>query len=141
MKLNLLPTCLQCYLPEIFLENGFYLLMSFYYRYICIYRYMPSLVGIVWKTNEILHIVQSVALGVCFSIDIKSTPRSIDKSTPCSIRNCKLYILTHWQVTNDPYTGRHTKVSVSSLSPTPLLPWSFNKHIWQPLFKTKAKYC
>jgi len=29
---------------------------------------MTSLVGIVWKTNEILHIVQRVALGVCFSI-------------------------------------------------------------------------
>ena len=29
---------------------------------------MPSLVGIVWKTNEILHIVQSGVLGVCFSI-------------------------------------------------------------------------
>ena len=25
---------------------------------------MPSLVGIVWKTTEILHIVQRVALGV-----------------------------------------------------------------------------
>ena len=29
---------------------------------------MTSLVGIVWKTNEIVHVVQSVALGVCFSI-------------------------------------------------------------------------
>ena len=33
---------------------------------ICLYSHMPSLVWIVW--NEILHIVQSVALGVCFSI-------------------------------------------------------------------------
>ena len=69
-----------------------YLLMPFYYRYICIH------ICRVWQElfeKQILHIVQSVALGVCFSIDIKSTPRSIDKSTPCSIRNCKLYILTH----------------------------------------------
>jgi len=29
---------------------------------------MPSLVGIVKKTNEIVHIVQRVALGVCISI-------------------------------------------------------------------------
>jgi len=43
-----------------------YLLMAFYYR--CNFIHMPSLVWIVWKTNEILHIVQSVALGVCFSI-------------------------------------------------------------------------
>ena len=33
-----------------------------------LYSHMPSLVWMVWKTNEILHIVQSVALGVCFSI-------------------------------------------------------------------------
>ena len=37
---------------------------------IWLYSHMPSLVWIVWKTNEILHIVESVALGVCFSIDI-----------------------------------------------------------------------
>ena len=35
---------------------------------IWLYTHMPSLVWIVWKTNEILHIVQRVALGVCFSI-------------------------------------------------------------------------
>ena len=35
---------------------------------IWLYTHMPSLVWIVWKTNEILHIVLSVALGVCFSI-------------------------------------------------------------------------
>ena len=35
---------------------------------IWLYTYMLSLVWIVWKTNEILHIVQSVAFGVCFSI-------------------------------------------------------------------------
>ena len=29
---------------------------------------MPSLVAVVKKKNEILRIVQSVALGVCFSI-------------------------------------------------------------------------
>ena len=44
-----------------------YFLMPFYYRYDCIH------ICRVWyelfeKTNEISHIVQSVALGVCFSI-------------------------------------------------------------------------
>ena len=34
---------------------------------------MPSLVGIVSKTNEMLHIVQSVALAVCFSIRLITT--------------------------------------------------------------------
>jgi len=41
---------------------------------------MPSLVGIVKKTNEILRIVQSVALGVCFSIYNTSMAR-IDMHT------------------------------------------------------------
>ena len=41
---------------------------------------MPSFVGIVKKTNEILRIVQSVALGVCFSIYNTSMAR-IDMHT------------------------------------------------------------
>ena len=68
MKLNLLPTCLQCYLQKIFLENDF-ICWCHFITDIIVYTYdMPSLVGIVWETNEILHIVQSVALGVCFSM-------------------------------------------------------------------------
>jgi len=64
MKLTLLPTCLQCYLPELFLEVYF---ICWCYRYYCIH------ICRVWydlfeKTNESLHTVQSVALGVCFSI-------------------------------------------------------------------------
>ena len=45
-----------------------YLLMPFHYRYDCMYTHMPSLVWIVWIKKIKLHIVQSVALGVCFSI-------------------------------------------------------------------------
>ena len=37
---------------------------------IWLYSRMPSLVWFVWKTNEILHIVQSDGLGVCFSIGV-----------------------------------------------------------------------
>jgi len=37
--------------------------------HIWLYTHMSSLLLIVWKTNEILHIVQSDALGVCFSIE------------------------------------------------------------------------
>ena len=65
-EIDLLPTCLQCYLQEMFLENDF----------ICWCHFITDMIVYIydefgrncWKTNEILHIVQSVALGVCFSI-------------------------------------------------------------------------
>ena len=54
----------QAYLTEMFLT----LFADAILLQIWLYTHMPSLVGIVWKTNEILHIVQSGVLGVCLSI-------------------------------------------------------------------------
>ena len=67
MKLTLLPTCLQCHLPELFLEVVFICWYHFITDMI-VYTYAEFGRNCLKKTNEILRIVQSVALGVCFSI-------------------------------------------------------------------------
>ena len=54
---------------------------------ICLYSHMPSSVWIVWNTNEILHIVQSVALGVCFSINY-----SLEKTWSLNKYKCQAFM-------------------------------------------------
>ena len=59
---------------------------------------MTSLVGIVWKTNEILHIVQRVALGVCFSIvrDFLDIIFSKENSIPNVVLVCLYRVFNTW---------------------------------------------